>query len=592
MDRSVLARKPMTELKDIASHLNMRGYNKLRKAELIDAIMQSGPDGGGQQTLTADLETAAATDAPTPAEGEEGARKVLPPTAREQAGDAVEDAAATEDADDAAPSRSRNGRTRTRNGATRDTDGATAQTSTADSDATASSADGREQSEDDDEDAGSRKRRNRRDRRKRNRDRQDEGNGQDNGSQPSGQDQSGKDQSGKDQSSGQQQRGQGGSGNEPGEVRAGVLDILPEGYGFLRTTGYLPGERDVYVSQGQIRKHALRRGDVVQGPIRQQRSNEKVPALHHVQKVNGEDLEQGQVPARPSFEDLPVTDPDTRLDILGTADGEDATPSTAMRMVDLVAPLGQGQRALVLCPPRSAKDTLLRELADALADAAPDAHLMLVMIDERPEAVTEMTDAVDGEVIASTFDAAAEDHAQITELAIERAQRLVELGHDVVVLLDSLTRLARAHGVTVQGNGRTIAPGLEAASLYPSKRIMSAARCIEGGGSLTIVATVLTGTGSSLDEVILEEFRRTANAEIVLDPTLTRRGVWPSISVQDSGTLGESRLQDEDEVAVVRRLRRAVEAMTPADATELVLDKMVQTDSNPDFVAQILKSGL
>ncbi|HUG83471.1 MAG TPA: transcription termination factor Rho [Euzebya sp.] len=591
MDRSVLARKPMTELRDIASHLNMRSYQKLRKAELIDAIVSSGSDeadrpAGGQQRLVEGSQGDAEADRDAREERarEESARKVLPPAARQPddvvaatdrgadrqdtggvdpAEDASVEAAADVD-DDRGRDRDRNEgqgqRTRPqgRDGEqSRDrhrtrTRGEEPQAAEVDA-ASGSGA----QDDDDDDDSADRKRRNRRDRRKRNRDRQ----GEDPTPTPTAQ--------------------QPPSGTDPGEVRAGVLDILPEGYGFLRTTGYLPGERDVYVSQGQIRKHGLRRGDVVQGPIRQQRSNEKVPALHHVQRVNGDELEDGQVAERPDFDALTPIHPEERLS-LGGADAP-----LAARLVDLLAPLGRGQRALVTAPPRAGKSTLLRELGLALAKASPDSHLMAVLVDERPEDISEMIRTFPGEVIASPFDKAAEDHTQIAELALERARRLVELGHDVILLLDSLTRLTRAYGVTVPAVGRTIAPGIEAASLYPAKRFFAAARNLEEGGSLTVMATALSDTTSAIDRVILEEFLRVANTVIILDAELTRRHVHPPISVFESGTDNEAALQDADDLVIIQSLRRALGEVSDGRATELLLDKLAQTDSADQLLAQI-----
>ncbi|CAN5195404.1 transcription termination factor Rho [soil metagenome] len=610
MDRSVLSRKPMTELKDIAAHLNMRGYQKLRKAELIDAIISSGSasagdpggasgegsaddgasDGAQQRLDTGSGESRAAREAREARE--ESARKVLPPSSRAAAAgepeggsdiDADDGGSEADGATAADGDGDRNGqagersRTRTRDGdrgpsreRTRGGDRDGERTGDGEPSGDAGQSGGRRQLADDggrsqsadddddgDEDAASRKRRNRRDRRKRNRDRQ---------------------------SDEEQTPAQGGGANDPGEVRAGVLDILPEGYGFLRTTGYLPGERDVYVSQGQIRKHGLRRGDVVQGPIRQQRSNEKVPALHHVQRVNGDPLEDGQVPERPDFEDLTAIHPDERVVLVR---GE---ASLTARLVDLIAPLGRGQRALITAPPRAGKTALLRELGQALSEASPDSHLMVVMVDERPEEISEMARAINGEVISSTFDRAAEDHAQIAELAIERARRLVELGHDVIVLLDSITRLARAYNVTVQGNGRSIAPGVDATALQSAKRVFAAARNTDEGGSLTLVATALRGADGSPDQVILEEFSRVANTVIAVDPTLVGRRVHPPISVHGSGTDNEAGLQDADELVIIHSLRRTLEGLPDDAATELLLDKLAQTDSADQLLAQIRDS--
>lgn len=597
MDRSVLSRKPMTELKDIASHLNLRGYQKLRKAELIEAIISGGAgagevdqDGPAQQELATE-----GGDAAAEARRREEARKVLPPSARP----------AEQPAEVAAEEGGRPGREPSAGGPA-DPEAADGPPETpSDERADRTREDDRTQADDrggpaddveDDEGDDGRARRSRRDRRKRNRDRQgEEVGGPDEPAQDQPAASGGAQERGGQDVGGQQARGSraersGGptvppSGNDPGEVRAGVLDILPEGYGFLRTTGYTPGERDVYVSQGQIRKHGLRRGDVVQGPIRQQRSNEKVPALHHIQRVNGEELEEGQVPERPTFEQLTVIFPDERISLSG-----EGTPDSA-RLIDLFAPIGRGQRALVIAPARSGKTALLREIGRAVVAASPDAHVMAVLVDERPEEIAETVRDLPGEVIASSFDQPAEDHAQIADLAIERARRLVELGHDVVVLLDSATRLVRAHGVTAQANGRLIAPGVEAAAMYPAKRFLAAARNTSDAGSLTVIATVLDGTASPTDHVVLDELTRVASTVIHLDPTLVARRVAVPIDVLRSGTDDEASLQDVEDLAIIKALRRTLGTLPPDTVTELLLDKLAQTDSAEALLAQLRDAG-
>jgi transcription termination factor Rho len=593
MDRSALARKPMTELRDIAAHLQMRGYQRLRKAELIEAIVGgSAPAGEAGDPDRGDEAAAAAGAGEAPAT----ARKVLPPggavvpppPAAEQAPTgAAEDGpdpaagdggAASAPPADAAPAQL----ALTADGEDEGEGGGVGAPAEAGPAATAVG-DPEPPADGDGEGEDPARRRSRRDRRKRNRDRQD---GDADRAEPAPAGERAPDRAeqpaapaprhergrGGEPAAAAQPAGQGGGQGpaaEPGEVRAGVLDILPEGYGFLRTTGYLPGERDVYVSQGQIRKHGLRKGDVVQGPIRQQRSNEKVPALHHVQKVNGEPLEDGHVPARTPFEELPIAPAPARVDLLA---GDD--PPASARLLQRLAPIGLGQRVVVVAPPRAGEDRLVRELADALLDGVPDAHLMAVLVDQRPEVVAEAQREPAGEVIASAFDQPAEDHVQIAELAFERARRMVELGHDVVVVVDSMTRLARAHGVVVSGSGRSIAPGVEAASLYPAKRMLAAARRIEGGGSLTVLAVLSAGTGSALDEVVLQELRRTAATEVVLDEQLVRRRVWPPISVRDSDTRDEAALLDEAERADALALRRELEDLAPADATVAALERL------------------
>ncbi|MDQ3973904.1 MAG: transcription termination factor Rho, partial [Actinomycetota bacterium] len=377
------------------------------------------------------------------------------------------------------------------------------------------------------------------------------------------------------------------SGAEPGEVRAGVLDILPEGYGFLRTSGYLPGDRDVYVSQGQVRKHGLRRGDVVEGPIRAQRSTEKVPALHHVDKVNGiAPDQQGNLPHRPDFKDMTPLFPDERLP-LETPDGP-----ISMRIMDLMSPIGKGQRGLVVSPPKAGKTTILKELGQAIAFNNPECHLMVVLVDERPEEVTDMRRSIPGEVVASTFDRPADDHTQIAELSMERAKRLVELGRDVVVLLDSITRLARAYNLAAPASGRIMSGGVDSTALYPPKRFFGAARNIEGGGSLTIVATALIETGSKMDEVIFEEFKGTGNMELRLDRRLEQKRIFPAIDIEASGTRKEELLLDKEELMIIWKLRRVLHALEGPAALELLIDKIKSTRSNNQFLVQIQKSNL
>ena len=378
------------------------------------------------------------------------------------------------------------------------------------------------------------------------------------------------------------------TGAEPGEVRSGVLDILPEGYGFLRTSGYLPGDKDVYVSQSQVRRHGLRRGDVVEGPVRQQRSNEKVPALHHVDLVNGQapDAETGALPHRADFKDMTPLFPDERLR-LETPEGP-----ISMRIVDLMSPIGKGHRALIVSPPKAGKTTILKELGQAIAYNNPECHLMVVLVDERPEEVTDMQRSVPGEIIASTFDRPADDHTQIAERAIERAKRLVEQGQDVVILLDSITRLSRAYNLAAPASGRIMSGGVDSTALYPPKRFFGAARNIEDGGSLTIIASALIETGSKMDEVIFEEFKGTGNSEIRLDRRLEQKRVFPAIDIEASGTRKEELLLDREELAVIWKLRRVLHALDGPAALELLIDRMKQTRSNNQFLVMIQKSNL
>ena len=382
-----------------------------------------------------------------------------------------------------------------------------------------------------------------------------------------------------------------GGGNEPEvpeseqEVREGMLDILPEGYGFLRVTGYLPGDKDVYVSASQVRKFGLRKGDVIQGPVRAPRSQEKFAALTRIVSVNGLDVEEAR--KRPKFEKLTPLFPDQRLklEIEGKAD------STLTRIVDLIAPIGKGQRGLIVSPPKAGKTTVLKEIAQSISTNNPECYLMVVLVDERPEEVTDMQRSVKGEVIYSTFDRPAEEHTQVSELAIERAKRLVETGTDVVILLDSITRLARAHNLATPASGRILSGGVDSQALYPPKRFFGAARNIEEGGSLTILGTALVETGSKMDEVIFEEFKGTGNMELRLDRKLADKRIYPAIDIEASGTRREELLFDRRELAQVWKLRRVLLALDPGAALELLTDRLKNSGSNAEFLDDVAKSG-
>jgi len=370
------------------------------------------------------------------------------------------------------------------------------------------------------------------------------------------------------------------------EVREGILDILPEGYGFLRVTGYLPGERDVYVSAGQIRKFGLRKGDVVSGPIRPPRSQEKFPAITRILSTNGVDVEEAR--KRPKFGDLTPLFPDERLRL--EVDGQ---PNHVLaRIVDLIAPIGKGQRGLIVSPPKAGKTTVLKEIANSITSNNPECNLIVVLVDERPEEVTDMQRSVKGEVVYSTFDRPAEEHTQVAELALERAKRLVELGTDVVILLDSITRLARAYNLATPASGRILSGGVDSTALYPPKRFFGAARNIEEGGSLTILGTALVETGSRMDEVIFEEFKGTGNMELRLDRKLADKRVYPAIDIEASGTRKEELLFARDELMNVWKLRRVLLALPePAAGLELLIDRLKSTKSNAEFLADVAKTG-
>ncbi|MFD5520802.1 transcription termination factor Rho [Streptomyces sp. NPDC127066] len=365
---------------------------------------------------------------------------------------------------------------------------------------------------------------------------------------------------------------------------AGILDIL-DNYAFIRTSGYLPGPNDVYVSLAQVRKNGLRKGDHVTGAVRQPKDGErreKFNALVRLDSTNGMAPDSGR--GRPEFNKLTPLYPQDRLR-LETDPGVLTT-----RIIDLVAPIGKGQRGLIVAPPKTGKTMIMQAIANAITHNNPECHLMVVLVDERPEEVTDMQRSVKGEVISSTFDRPAEDHTTVAELAIERAKRLVELGHDVVVLLDSITRLGRAYNLAAPASGRILSGGVDSTALYPPKRFFGAARNIEDGGSLTILATALVDTGSRMDEVIFEEFKGTGNAELKLDRKLADKRVFPAVDVDASGTRKEELLLGSDELAITWKLRRVLHALDQQQAIELLLDKMKQTKSNAEFLLQIQKT--
>ncbi|MFI6288142.1 transcription termination factor Rho [Streptomyces sp. NPDC051018] len=365
---------------------------------------------------------------------------------------------------------------------------------------------------------------------------------------------------------------------------AGILDIL-DNYAFIRTSGYLPGPNDVYVSLAQVRKNGLRKGDHVTGAVRQPKEGErreKFNALVRLDSVNGMAPESGR--GRPEFNKLTPLYPQDRLR-LETDPGVLTT-----RIIDLVSPIGKGQRGLIVAPPKTGKTMILQAIANAITVNSPECHLMVVLVDERPEEVTDMQRSVKGEVISSTFDRPAEDHTTVAELAIERAKRLVELGHDVVVLLDSITRLGRAYNLAAPASGRILSGGVDSTALYPPKRFFGAARNIEDGGSLTILATALVDTGSRMDEVIFEEFKGTGNMELKLDRKLSDKRIFPAVDVDASSTRKEEILLGGEELGIVWKLRRVLHALDQQQAIELLLDKMKQTKSNAEFLLQIQKT--
>ena len=436
-------------------------------------------------------------------------------------------------------------------------------------------------------------------------DKQDKAEKQDKGDKPEGQ-RNGQRQNGGQADDGEGRSGRGryrdrkrGRGGQNDEIEpeisdddvlipvAGILDVL-DNYAFVRTSGYLPGPNDVYVSLGQVKKYDLRKGDAVVGAIRQPREGEqqgnrqKYNAIVKIDSVNGLPIDQAG--ERVEFGKLTPIYPNERLRL------ETTPEKLSTRIIDLIAPIGKGQRGLIVAPPKAGKTLILQAIAKAIAVNNPEVHIMVVLVDERPEEVTDMQRSVKGEVIASTFDRPAEDHTTVAELAIERAKRLVELGNDVVVLLDSITRLGRAYNLASPASGRILSGGVDASALYPPKRFFGAARNIEGGGSLTILATALVETGSKMDEVIFEEFKGTGNMELRLSRALADKRIFPAVDIYASSTRREEELLSADEVKITWRLRRALAGLELQQQLELVLSRLKETQSNTEFLVQIQSS--
>jgi transcription termination factor Rho len=398
---------------------------------------------------------------------------------------------------------------------------------------------------------------------------------------------------GRDRQGGGERELQGAGGSQEQQYQGelipvrGLLDLRDEGYGFLRCDGYLPSNKDVYVSISQARRFALRRGDYVEGACRPAGNTEKFPALLHIDTVSGLDPEAAR--DRPRFEDLTPLFPDSRLHLEMPGEKENMTA----RIVDLLSPIGKGQRGLIVSPPKAGKTTVMKHIAHSIEANNPDVHLMVLLVDERPEEVTDMRRSVKGEVVASTFDRPADEHTAVSELAIERAKRLVEMGRDVVIILDGITRLARAYNLAAPATGRIMSGGVDSGALYPPKKFFGAARNIEEGGSLTILATALVETGSKMDEVIFEEFKGTGNMELRLDRRLSERRLYPSIDVNASSTRHEELLFDRSQLQQVWKLRRVLNALanegSAAAGLELLMDKIRTTKSNDEFLAEIAK---
>lgn len=368
---------------------------------------------------------------------------------------------------------------------------------------------------------------------------------------------------------------------------SGILEVMPDGFGFIRSDNYLPGENDVYVSPAQIRRFGLKTGDILSGNTRIKTQSEKFSALLYVTTVNG--YHPAEAAKRPNFEELTPIFPKDRIRL------EQPGSSTAMRIMDLISPIGKGQRGMIVSPPKAGKTTLLKEVALSVQKTEPDMHLLILLIDERPEEVTDIKEAIEGpnvEVIYSTFDELPEHHKRVSEMLIARAKRLVEHGRDVMILLDSITRLSRAYNLTVPPSGRTLSGGLDPAALYSPKRFFGAARKMREGGSLTILATALVETGSKMDDVVYEEFKGTGNMELVLDRKLSEKRVFPAIDIQKSGTRREDLLLDSEEQEAVYIMRKALNGMKSDEAVENILNMFVHTRNNKELVQVVKKQKI
>ena len=374
---------------------------------------------------------------------------------------------------------------------------------------------------------------------------------------------------------------------DSGITACGILEVLPDGYGFIRSANYLPGENDVYVSPSQIRKFNLKTGDILEGNTRIKTQQEKFSALLYLTKING--IDPMKAMRRTNFEDMTPIFPDERLRM------ECGKTSAAMRIVDLLSPIGKGQRGMIVSPPKAGKTTLLKQVALSVRKNNPEIHLLILLIDERPEEVTDIKETIEGdnvEVIYSTFDELPEHHKRVSEMVIERAKRLVEHKKDVMILLDSITRLARAYNLTVPPSGRTLSGGLDPAALHMPKRFFGAARNMRGGGSLTILATALVNTGSKMDDVIYEEFKGTGNMELVLDRKLSEKRVFPAIDIPQSGTRREDLLLSREEQEAVDTMRRALNGMRADEAVENILNMYSRTRNNAELIQMVKKTKI
>jgi len=609
LERSMLDGKDREQLHAIAGAMGIKGVTRLRKADLVDAILEAasgngaaangvtnGAANGAKKATKATKATK--TTAKTDAKAEDADADAAAPARRsvrskraselESGGDlaalaAEEDSLAGGDEPDVAPrpmrretsARSETPATPAKGGDAGSTDAAAGATENRDGGGSGSKTEPKPANVDPEDERASFGEGNRSGRRRRRRGRERNqgggGGGQGNNERDRIPDERNEQYSG-----------------DPIDIQ-GLLDLRDEGYGFLRTTGYLAGRNDVYVSASQVRRFALRKGDFVKGQTRPPASNEKYPALLRVDEINA--MTPDAAKERPRFEDLTPLFPDEqlRLELL-----EDPSLLTG-RIVDLLSPIGKGQRGLIVSPPKVGKTTIMKQIVGAIERNNPEVHLMVLLVDERPEEVTDMKRHVQrGEVIASTFDRPSDEHTHVSELTIERAKRLVELGKDVTILLDGITRLARAYNLAAPASGRIMSGGIDAGALYPPKRFFGAARNVEEGGSLTIIATALVDTNSKMDEHIFEEFKGTGNWELKLDRKLAERRLFPAIDVNSSSTRHEELLFTRDQLAQVWKLRRVLNALaqegSSAPGLELLIDKLKTTKSNDEFLAEIAKA--
>ena len=551
MGRSVLESKERVELQAIAEQLSVKTNRRMKKADLIDGILSAAGVG----------EDSSATSSEKPARKAPAPRAKAPETPAEEGGDAEESASASDDrsGDQGGDQGGNQGRNQNRN-----------------------------QGGNQNRNQGGNQNRNQGGNQNRNQSGSQERDFQ--GSGDPANRRSRRNRRGRERGERGERDLQGGSDapfeGELVECR-GLIDLRDEGYGFLRTEGYLSSNKDVYVSISQARKFGLRKGDTIEGAFRPAGSNEKYPALIRIDTVSGMDPEAAR--ARRRFEDLTPLFPDQKLILEQPGQKDELTA----RIVDLISPIGKGQRGLIVSPPKAGKTTVMKQIAHSIEANNPEVHLMVLLVDERPEEVTDMRRSVKGEVIASTFDRPSDEHTQVAELCIERAKRLVETGKDVVIILDGITRLARAYNISAPATGRIMSGGVDSGALYPPKKFFGAARNIEEGGSLTILATALVETGSKMDEVIFEEFKGTGNMELRLDRRLAERRLYPSIDVNASSTRHEELLFERGQLQQVWKLRRVLNALasegTGAAGLELLMDKIKATASNDEFLAEIAK---